>query len=174
MASFKVDSCNSPEHQMLFLKSLGLFFYTLESKAVLCQIQLDSNRNMQNRYFRCHPHSVCSLLDKKKNVRTRSGFGKSRGVLDPTGSRMGPSRDCARKPQRDLSRRSRRSCLPGAWIIVTCETFDLQNVLTYSLRIKIYLKDVYTSVFSNCSWPWTQISVTDTPPAPHAVKNLHI
>lgn len=142
-----------PQNTKCFFSSPWIYFFTLwKVKPYSAKSNLIWTGICRTAIF-VVTHTL--LFIRQKNVRTGSGFGKSRGVLDPTGSCMGPSRDCTRKTpeKRDLSRRCRRSCLPGAWIIVTCETFDLQNVLTYILRIKIYLKDVYTSVFSNCSWP---------------------
>lgn len=62
---FKKLTAAIPWNTKCFSEVHEFIFYTLESKTVVCQIQLGLKSNVQNCYFCCHVYSVCSLLDKK-------------------------------------------------------------------------------------------------------------
>lgn len=159
-----------------FLKSMDLFFTLWKVKQYSAKSQLDLNRNMQNCYFCCHLYSVCYLLDK-----TIYGLGMglvNHGVFWLPLDHAWISHVIAHENLREEKPFIALWTLLFPWGLSNCGLWNIwpsRFIDGGILSIKINLKDVSTSFFSNHNWPLnTEVRGTDLPPSPSAVKNLHI
>lgn len=141
-----------PWNTRCFSEVHGFIFYTLESKTVLCQIQLEQE---YAKLLFLLPPILCLLFIRQNSLWIRNGFGKSWCILDAIGSRRDPSRDCTWKPERRETFIALQTLL-FAWGLSNCGLWNIwpsRFIDRDILSIKIYLKDVNTSVFSNHNWP---------------------